>query len=79
MESESWHDNLNHHAMWYAAFSGMFVDIMPLFNHGAYILIKFFRLIRENVVLRDKLSFFHPNIEFCTNFLIVEASTSYSI
>ena len=47
-----WH--LYHHAMSYSAFSGMFVDIMPLCNHGLYILIKFLRLIGGNAVLRDK-------------------------
>ena len=65
--------------MSYLAFSGMFVDVMPLFNRGSYILIKFLRLIVENAVLRHTLSFFHLNIEFCTNFLRDEASTFYSI
>ena len=39
--------------MSYSAFSGMFIDVMPLFNHSSYILIKFLRLIGENAVLRD--------------------------
>ena len=47
----------------------MFVDAMPLFNRGSYILIIFLRLIAENAVLSYiKMSFFHLNIEFCTNF-----------
>ena len=71
-----WH--LYHHAMSYSAFSGMFVDVMPLFNHDSYILIKFLRLVGENVVIMDKMSFFHLNIEFCTNFLRDEAYTLYS-
>ena len=50
-----WH--LYHNAMSYSALSGMFVDAMPLFNHGSYILIEFLRLMGENVVLRDKMSF----------------------
>ena len=29
----------------------MFADVMPLLNHGSYILIKFIRLIGENAVL----------------------------
>ena len=65
--------------MSYSAFSGMFVDVMPLCNHGSYILNKFLRFIGENAVLRDKMSFFHLNIEFCTNFLRDEASAFYSI
>ena len=65
--------------MSHSAFSGMFVDVMPLFIRGSYILIKFLRLIVENAVLRYKMSFFHLNIEFCTNFLRDEASTFYSI
>ena len=52
-----WH--LYHHTMAYSAFSGMFVDVMPLFNHGSYVFIKFLRLIGKNAVLRDKMSFFH--------------------
>ena len=48
----------------------VFVDVMQLFNHGSYILIKFLRLIGENVVLRDQISFFNLNMELCTNFLI---------
>ena len=63
--------------MSYSAFSGMFVDVMPLFNHGYYILIKLLTLIGENAVLRDKMSFFHLHIEFCTYFLRDEASTFY--
>ena len=47
--------------MSYSAFSGMFVDILPLFNHGSYSLIRFLRLIGENVVLRDKMSFLSSN------------------
>ena len=57
----------------------MFEDVMPLFNHGSYILIKFLWPIEDNAVLRDKMSFFHINIEFCTNFLRNEVSTFYSI
>ena len=57
----------------------MFVDVMPFCNHGSYILIKFVRLIGGNAVLRDKMSFLHLNIEFCTNFLRDEAFTFYSI
>ena len=72
-----WH--LYHHTISYSALSGMFVDVMPLLNHGSYILIKFLRLIGEIAVLRDKMSFFHLNIDFCTNFLRDEASTFYSI
>ena len=49
--------HLYHHVMSYSAFSGMFVDVMLLFNHGSYILLKFLRLIGENAVLRDKMSF----------------------
>ena len=71
-----WH--LYHHTISYLALSGMFVDVMPLLNHGSYILIKFLRLIGENAVLRDKMSFFHLNIDFCTDFLRDEASTFYS-
>ena len=48
-----WH--LYHHIMSFSAFYGMFVDVMPLFNHCSYILIKFWRLIGENAVLRDKM------------------------
>ena len=44
-----------------------------------HILNKFLRFVGENAVLRDKMSFFHLNIEFCTNFLRDEASTFYSI
>ena len=63
IESESWHGNLNwhlyHHTILYSAFSGMFVDVMPLFNHGSYILIKYIIMFNgENAVLRDKMSFF---------------------
>ena len=65
--------------MSYPAFGGMFMDVMPLFNHGLYILIKFLRLIGENAVLRDKMKFFHLEIELCANFLIDEASTFYSL
>ena len=65
--------------MSYSAVSGMFVDCMLLFNHVSYILIKLLRLIGENAVPRDKLSFFHINIEFCTNILRDEASNFYSI
>ena len=72
-----WH--LFHLAMSYSAFSPMFVDVIPLFNHDSYILIKFLWLIGENAVGRDKMSFFHLNIKFCTNFLRDEASTFYSI
>ena len=72
-----WH--LYNHAMSYSAFSGIFVDAMPLFNNGWYIPIKFLGKIGENVVLRDKISFFHLNIEFRTSFLRDEASTYYSI
>ena len=72
-----WH--LYHHTMSYSAFSGMFVDVMPLLNHGSYVLIRFLRLIGENAVLNDKMSFFHLNIDFCANFLRDEASTFYSI
>ena len=72
-----WH--LYHHAMSYSAISGMFVDVMPLFNPGSYILIKFLRIVGENAVPRDQTSFFHLNIEFCTNLLRDEASTFYSI
>ena len=68
-----------HHAMSYSAFSGIFVDIMPLCNHGLYILIKFLKLIGGNAVLRDKMSFFHLNIEFCSNLFRDETFTSYSI
>ena len=57
----------------------MFVDVMPLFNHGSYVLIRFLRLIGENAVLSDKMSFFHRNIDFCANFLRDEGSTFYSI
>ena len=57
----------------------MFVDVMPLCNHGSYILIKFLRFIGRNAVLRDKMSFLHRHIEFCTNFVRDEASTFYSI
>ena len=84
IESESWHMaisicHLYHHTLSYSAFSGMFVDIMRLFNHGSYISIKLLRPIGENAVLRDKISFFHLNVEFCTNFLRDEASTFYFI
>ena len=72
-----WH--LYHHTISYSALSGMFVDVMPLLKHGSYTLIKFLRLIGENAVLRDKMSLFHLNIEFFTNFLRDEASTFYSI
>ena len=72
-----WH--LYHHAMSYSVFSGMSVDVMPLFNHGSYILNKFLIFIGENAALRDKMSFFHLNMEFCTDFLRDEASTFYSI
>ena len=66
--------------MSYSALSGMFVDVMPLCNHGSYIWIKFLTLIGGNAVLRDKMSFFLSNIEFCTNnFLRDEAFTFYSI
>ena len=65
--------------MSYSAFIGIFVDDMPLFNHRSYVLIRFLGLIGENAVLRDKISFFHLNIEFCANFLRDEASTFYSI
>ena len=40
----------------------MFVDVMQLLNHSSYILIKFLRLIGENVVLQDKMSFFCTQI-----------------
>ena len=49
--------NKSYHII-YSAFSSMFVGGMPLFNHGSYILIKFVRLVTENAVLRDKMSFF---------------------
>ena len=55
-----WH--LYHHKMSYPAFSGMFVDVMPLFDNGSYILIKFLRLIGQNAVLWDQISFFHLNM-----------------
>ena len=47
-----------HHATSYSASSSMFVDVMPLCNHGSYILIEFLRLIGGNAVLRDKMIFF---------------------
>ena len=65
--------------MSYSPLSGMFVYDMPLCNHGSYILNKFARFIGENAEPRDKMSIFHLNIEFCTNFLRNEASTFYSI
>ena len=65
--------------MSYSAFNGMFVDVMPLFKQGSFILIKFLSLIGQNAVLRYMMSFFHQNIEFCINFLRDEASTFYSI
>ena len=36
-----WH--LYHHVISYSAFSGVFLDVMPLFNHGSYILVKLLR------------------------------------
>ena len=51
-----WH--LYHHAMSDSAFSSMFVDVMPLCNHGSYILNKFLRFLGENALLRDKMSYF---------------------
>ena len=51
-----WH--LYHHTMSYSACSGIFIDVMPFYNHVSYILIKFLRLIGRNAVLRDKMSFF---------------------
>ena len=42
-----WH--LYHHAISYSALSCMFVDVMPLFNNGPYILIKFVRLIGKKI------------------------------
>ena len=42
----------------YSAFSGMFVDVMTLCNHGSYILIKFVRIVEGNAVLRNNMSFF---------------------
>ena len=71
-----WH--IYHHAILNPILSGMFVDVMPLFNQGSYILIIFLRIIGENAVLKDKMSCFTLNIEFCTNFLGDEASTLYS-
>ena len=57
--------------MSYSAFiCGMVVDVMPLFIHGLYVLIRFLWLIGENAVLMDKMSFLHLNIEFCANLLI---------
>ena len=49
---------LYHHALRYSAFSGTFVDVMPLLNNGYYILIKCLMLIGENAVLRDKMPCF---------------------